>query len=33
MRPKREFALLKAKAEYWCVMFSKMLNQQAVVRA
>ncbi len=32
-RPKREFALLKAKAEYWCVMFSKMLNQQVSVRA
>lgn len=29
----REFALLKAKAEYWCVMFSKMLNQQVSVRA
>lgn len=25
---KRELALLKAKAEYWSVMFSKMLNQQ-----
>lgn len=33
MRSKREFALLKAKAEYWCVMFSKMLNQQVSVRA
>lgn len=29
----REFALLKAKAEYWCVMFSKMRNQQISVRA
>jgi hypothetical protein len=29
----REFALLKAKAEYWCVMFSKMLNHRLSVRA
>jgi hypothetical protein len=32
-KPAREFSLLKAKAEYWCVMFSKMLNQQVSVRA
>ncbi len=30
---KRELALLAAKAEYWCVMFSKMLNAQITVRA
>ncbi len=30
---KRELALLRAKAEYWCVMFSKMLNTQVGVRA
>lgn len=30
---KREFAFLKAKAEFWCVMFSKMLKQQMEVRA
>ncbi len=30
---KRELALLGAKAEYWCVMFSKMLNPQMSVRA
>ena len=29
----RELALLRAKAEYWCVMFSKMLNTQISVRA
>ena len=28
---KRELALLRAKAEYWCVMFSKMLNQRVNV--
>lgn len=33
MKSKREFALLKAKAEYWSIMFSKMLNQQVSVRA
>lgn len=33
MKTKREFALLKAKAEYWCVMFSKMLNHQMSARA
>ena len=30
---KRELALLKAKAEYWSVMLSKMLNRQVSVRA
>ncbi|MDP4285708.1 MAG: hypothetical protein Q8891_14920 [Bacteroidota bacterium] len=30
---KRELALLKAKAEYWCVMLSKMLNGQVGARA
>lgn len=30
---KKEFAFLKAKAEYWCIMFSKMLNPQMEVRA
>lgn len=30
---KKEFAFLKAKAEYWCTMFSKMLNPQMEVRA
>lgn len=30
---KRELVLLKAKAEYWRVMFSKMLNKQVSVRA
>ncbi len=30
---KKEFAFLKAKAEYWCVMFSKMLNRQIEARA
>jgi|SRR6185312_1095714 len=30
---KREFDFLKAKAEYWCVMFSKMLHPQMEVRA
>ena len=30
---KREFDFLKAKAEYWCIMFSKMLNPQMEVRA
>ncbi len=29
----REFVLLKAKATYWCVMFSKMLNRQVELRA
>lgn len=33
MNSKRELALLAAKAEYWCVMFSKMLNHQISVRA
>jgi hypothetical protein len=28
---KRDLVLLKAKAEYWAVMFSKMLNQQVSV--
>ena len=30
---KKELALLKAKAEYWSVMLSKMLNRQVSVRA
>lgn len=30
---KRELAFLKAKAEYWCLMFSKMLNKSLEVRA
>jgi hypothetical protein len=30
---KSELALIKAKAEYWCVMFSKMLKPQIVARA
>ena len=30
---KREFSFLKAKAEFWCVMFSKMLKPQMEVRA
>lgn len=30
---KKELALLKAKAEYWSVMLSKMLNLQVRVRA
>ena len=30
---KRELDLLKAKAEFWCIMFSKMLNGQVGVRA
>lgn len=30
---KKELDLLKAKAEYWCIMFSKMLNRQMDVRA
>jgi hypothetical protein len=30
---KKELALLKAKAEYWSVMLSKMLNRQVRVRA
>jgi hypothetical protein len=29
----RELAFIKAKAEYWCVMFSKMLNMQVEARA
>lgn len=33
MKSKKEFDLLKAKAEYWSVMFSKMLNQPISVRA
>ncbi|MEO8821006.1 MAG: hypothetical protein ABI374_09210 [Ginsengibacter sp.] len=33
MKSKREFDLLKAKAEYWCVMFSKMSSQQMSARA
>lgn len=28
-----EFLFLKAKAEFWCIMFSKMLNRQAELRA
>ena len=32
-KSKREFALLKAKAEYWCVMFSKLLSQRVSARA
>ena len=30
---KREFDFLKAKAEYWCTMFSKMLSPQMKARA
>ena len=30
---KRELALLAAKAEFWSIMFSKMLHQQMSVRA
>lgn len=30
---KKEFAFLKAKAEFWCSMFTKMLNRQMEVRA
>ncbi len=30
---KREFEFLKAKAEYWSVMFSKMLSSQVRLRA
>lgn len=30
---KREFDFIKAKAEYWCTMFSKMLTPQMEVRA
>ena len=30
---KKEFAFLKAKAEYWCIMFSKMLSPRMEVRA
>lgn len=30
---KKEFAFLKAKAEYWRIMFSKMLSPQMEVRA
>jgi hypothetical protein len=30
---KRELALLRAKAEYWCIMFSKMLDPHISVRA
>jgi hypothetical protein len=30
---KREFEFFKAKAEYWCIMFSKMLNRQIEARA
>ena len=30
---KKELALLKAKAEFWSVMLSKMLNRQVSVRA
>ncbi len=30
---RKELALLKAKAEYWSVMLSKMLNRQVSVRA
>jgi len=33
LHSKKELALLKAKAEYWSVMFSKMLNRQVSVRA
>ena len=33
IKSKREFDLLKAKAEYWCVMFSKMSNHSISVRA
>lgn len=33
LNSKREFDFLKAKAEYWCVMFSKMLNRPIEVRA
>jgi hypothetical protein len=30
---KREFDLLRNKAEHWCIMFSKMLNSPKEVRA
>ncbi|HET7119306.1 MAG TPA: hypothetical protein VFI29_22615 [Hanamia sp.] len=30
---KKEFAFLKAKAEYWCTMFTKMLSPQMDVQA
>lgn len=33
LNSKREFDFLKAKAEYWCVLFSKMLVPQMEVRA
>lgn len=33
LKSQMEFALLKAKAEYWCVMFSKMLNRHLSARA
>jgi hypothetical protein len=31
--PGRELDFLKAKAEYWCIMFSKMLNKPVEVMA
>ena len=33
LNSKKELTLLKAKAEYWSVMLSKMLNRQVSVRA
>lgn len=30
---KSDFLFVKAKAEYWCIMFSKMLNRQVELRA
>ncbi len=33
LNSQKEFTFLKAKAEYWCVMFSKMLTPQMEVRA
>ena len=33
LNSKKELVLLKAKAEYWSVMLSKMLNRQVSVRA
>jgi hypothetical protein len=33
MTPGRELDFLKAKEEYWCIMFSKMLNKPVEVMA
>lgn len=33
LNSKKELALLKAKAEFWSIMLSKMLNRQVSVRA